>query len=40
MLSGKVIDSNDKSPLQEANILIIGGSEGASTDFDGNFTLK
>lgn len=40
VLSGKVIDSNDKSPLPGANIVIIGGAEGASTDFDGNFTLK
>ena len=40
VLNGKVIDSNDQSPLPGANIVIIGGSEGASTDFDGNFTLK
>ncbi len=40
VLNGKVIDSNDKSPLPGANIVIKGGSEGTSTDFDGNFTLK
>ena len=40
ILNGKVIDSNDKSPLPGANVVIKGDYEGASTDFDGNFTLK
>lgn len=39
-ITGKIIDSDMNSPLPGANILVKGTSNGATTDFDGDFTLK
>ncbi len=38
-VKGKIIDSDMNSPLPGANIIVKGTSNGATTDFDGNFTL-
>lgn len=39
-VTGTVIDSESKSPLSGANIIETGTTNGAITDFDGNFTLE
>lgn len=39
-IKGKVIGSDMNSPLPGANIIEKGTSNGTTTDFDGNFTLK
>tara|TARA_B110000091_G_scaffold214528_1_gene268732 strand:- start:1204 stop:3855 length:2652 start_codon:yes stop_codon:yes gene_type:complete len=39
-IKGKVVDAKDSESLPGANVLVKGTSEGASTDFDGLFTLK
>ena len=39
-VSGTVTDQADAMPLPGVNILIKGTSRGASTDFDGNFTIE
>jgi len=36
-ISGKIIDSSNGEPLIGANVIIMGTTLGASTDFDGNF---
>ena len=36
-LSGKVVDENDQ-PLPGADVLVVGTTQGTSTDFDGNFS--
>ncbi len=38
-IKGKVIDSDMNSPLPGANVVVKGTSKGATTDFDGNFTI-
>ncbi|BAO75833.1 TonB-dependent receptor [Winogradskyella sp. PG-2] len=38
-IKGKVIDSDVNSPLPGANVIIKGTTNGAITNFDGNFTL-
>ena len=39
-VSGTIIDSELNAPLPGANIVEKGTSNGASSDFDGNFTLQ
>ncbi len=39
VVSGNVVDENG-SPVPGANIVIVGKAIGATTDFDGNFTLE
>src|SRR5690606_41764753 len=39
-VTGTVIDSESKDPLAGANVLETGTTNGAITDFDGNFTLE
>ncbi len=39
-VTGTVIDSESQMPLAGANVIEAGTSNGAITDFDGNFTLK
>lgn len=39
IISGKVVDGNNSEPLIGANVLINGTTQGAVTDFDGNFVL-
>lgn len=39
-ITGKIIDSDMNSPLPGANIVVKGTTNGATTDFDGNFTLN
>ena len=36
-ISGKIIDSSNGEPLIGANVIIMGTTLGAATDFDGNF---
>lgn len=38
-VSGKVVDQNGQ-PVANANIVVVGQSEGAVADFDGNFTFS
>ncbi|WP_299102401.1 carboxypeptidase-like regulatory domain-containing protein [uncultured Winogradskyella sp.] len=38
-ITGKIIDSDMSSPLPGANIIVKGTSNGATTNFDGDFTL-
>lgn len=38
-LTGKVIDGEMNAPLPGANVIVKGTSNGATTDFDGNFTI-
>ncbi|WP_431108488.1 TonB-dependent receptor domain-containing protein [Winogradskyella poriferorum] len=38
-ITGKVVDGETSSPLPGANVLVKGTTNGATTDFDGNFTL-
>ncbi len=40
ILTGKVTDKEDKSPLIGVNIMIIGTSLGAASDDQGNYTIK
>ncbi|WP_313112538.1 TonB-dependent receptor [Aequorivita sediminis] len=39
-VTGTVVDSETNSPLAGANVVETGTTNGAITDFDGNFTLK
>lgn len=39
-VSGKVMDSEMNAPLPGANVIEKGTTNGTTTDFDGNFTLK
>ncbi|MDP2687862.1 MAG: TonB-dependent receptor [Aequorivita sp.] len=39
-VTGSVIDSESQMPLAGANVIEAGTTNGAITDFDGNFTLK
>ena len=39
-IEGKIIDSDSKSPLIVANVLVIGTTLGAATDADGNFIIE
>ena len=39
-ISGTVTDSNSQEPIPGVNIKVVGKSIGASTDFDGNFSLN
>ena len=39
-ITGKIIDSDMSSPLPGANIVVKGTTNGATTNFDGEFTLK
>jgi len=36
-IAGKVIDAKTKEPLIGANIIIVGSSQGAATDVNGNY---
>jgi len=38
-LTGKVIDGEMNAPLPGANVIVNGTSNGATTDFEGNFTI-
>jgi len=38
-VTGKVVDGETSSPLPGANVLVKGTTNGATTDFDGNFSL-
>lgn len=38
-ITGKVVDAETTSPLPGANVAVKGTSDGATTDFDGNFTI-
>jgi outer membrane receptor protein involved in Fe transport len=38
-ITGKVVDAERGGPLPGANVLVVGTSTGAITDFDGNFAL-
>lgn len=38
-LKGKVFDAETKEPIPFANVVVKGTSAGASTDFDGNFSI-
>ncbi|MBC9796873.1 SusC/RagA family TonB-linked outer membrane protein [Sinomicrobium weinanense] len=40
MVTGTVTSNMDKAPLPGVNILIVGGSVGAVTDFDGNYSIQ
>jgi TonB-dependent starch-binding outer membrane protein SusC len=39
-LTGTVVDSKTKQPIAGVNVLLQGATSGASTDFDGKFTVK
>ena len=39
-IKGKVVEANNKLPIPFANVLIVGTTLGASTDLNGNFTIK
>jgi len=39
-ISGSVSDSENQEPLPSVNIIVAGTTQGTSSDFDGNFTLK
>lgn len=39
-ISGTVISETDNTPLPGVNVLVKGTSTGASTDFDGNYTIS
>ncbi len=39
-ISGSITDSEDNQPLAGVNILVEGASNGAVSDFDGNFTIS
>ena len=39
-ISGSITDSEDNQPLAGVNILVEGDSNGAVSDFDGNFTIS
>ena len=39
-ISGRIFDAQTKEGLIGASIAVIGGREGTTTDFDGNFKLK
>src|SRR5690606_39736952 len=39
-ITGTVIDSDMNAPLPGANILVVGTSNGTTTDFDGNFSIN
>ena len=36
-VTGKVVDENNE-PIPGANVVLVGKAEGATADFDGNFT--
>ncbi|MGB0981428.1 MAG: carboxypeptidase-like regulatory domain-containing protein, partial [Winogradskyella sp.] len=38
-ITGKVIDAEMNSPLPGANVIVQGTSNGATTDFEGNFSI-
>nr|WP_321415750.1 TonB-dependent receptor [uncultured Allomuricauda sp.] len=38
-VQGKVVDENNE-PIPGANVVLVGKTEGTTTDFDGNFTFK
>lgn len=40
IIKGKITDANSGDPLPFVNILLKGTKAGATTDFDGNYTLK
>jgi len=40
IITGTIVDSELNSPLPGANVIEKGTSNGTTTDFDGNFTLK
>ena len=39
-IQGKIIDSKTGGPLIGANVIIIGTSQGAATDFEGNYLIQ
>ncbi|WP_445731342.1 SusC/RagA family TonB-linked outer membrane protein [Mariniflexile sp.] len=39
-ITGKVLSADDNMPLPGASVVVKGTTNGASTDFDGNFTLS
>lgn len=39
-IKGKVMDGDMNSPLPGANVIVKGTTNGATTDFDGNFTIN
>ncbi|MCR5360513.1 MAG: TonB-dependent receptor [Bacteroidales bacterium] len=40
VITGRVLDSRTNDPLAGATVIVITDSQGASTDIDGNFTLR
>lgn len=40
VVTGTVTDSGNGQPIPGANIIVVGTSAGASTDFDGKYTIK
>ena len=38
-IKGKVVDGKTGEALAGANVVLVGGSQGTTTDFDGNYTL-
>lgn len=40
VLTGTVVDSKTKQPIAGVNVLLQGATSGASTDFDGKFSVK
>ncbi|MEW7290603.1 carboxypeptidase-like regulatory domain-containing protein [Aquimarina sp. 2304DJ70-9] len=39
-VTGTIVDARDKTPLPGVNILVKGTSNGTSSDFDGNYSIK
>ena len=39
-VTGKITDASDGSPLPGVNIIVQGTTEGAQTDFDGNYSIE
>ena len=40
IISGKVTDANSGDPLPFVNVILVGTTWGATTDFDGNYKIK
>ena len=39
-ITGRVTDKQTGEPLYMANVAVVGGTVGATTDFDGNYSLE
>ncbi|MEK9782072.1 MAG: carboxypeptidase-like regulatory domain-containing protein, partial [Flavobacteriales bacterium] len=38
-ITGTITDAETNDPIPGANVIVVGTTEGITTDFDGNFTL-